>query len=43
MTKAELVAQIAKQTGTDKTSVLTIVESFMEEVKGSLEQGKMFI
>ncbi len=36
MTKAELVNQIAAQTGYDKTTVLNVVESFMENVKGSL-------
>ncbi|WP_280646946.1 MULTISPECIES: HU family DNA-binding protein [unclassified Dysgonomonas] len=40
MTKADLVAQIAQNTGIDRVSVLKIVESFMEEVKLSLEKGK---
>lgn len=40
MTKADLAAQIAGQTGIDKITVLKIVESFMEEVKSSLEQGR---
>jgi DNA-binding protein HU-beta len=40
MTKAELVSEIAKSTGVDKTSVLTTVEKFMEVVKGSLAGGE---
>lgn len=36
MTKAELVALIAEQTGVDKNAVSAVVESFMETVKGSL-------
>ena len=36
MTKADIVADIAQETGLDKTSVLTVVEAFMESVKGSL-------
>ena len=40
MTKAEIVAQIAKQTGLDKETVLTVVEKFMENVKTSLVDGE---
>jgi len=40
MTKADLVAKIAQNTGIDRTSVLRVVESFMDEVKLSLENGK---
>ncbi len=36
MTKAELVNQIAAQTGYDRVTVLNVVESFMENVKGSI-------
>ncbi len=36
MTKAEVVNEIAKNTGIDKTIVLATVESFMEVVKDSL-------
>ena len=36
MTKADIVADIAKKTGLDKTSVLTVVEAFMDSVKESL-------
>ena len=40
MTKADLVSEIAKSTGVDKLDVLKTVESFMEEVKKSLEDGE---
>ena len=36
MTKADIVSEIAKKTGVEKTQIQTIVEAFMEEVKGSL-------
>ena len=36
MTKADIVSEIAKSTGIDKTTVLTTVEAFMEAVKESL-------
>ena len=36
MTKADIVNEIAKNTGVDKASVLATVESFMEVVKDSL-------
>ena len=36
MTKQDIVNQIAKQTGIDKTTTLAVVESFMEAVKDSL-------
>jgi DNA-binding protein HU-beta len=39
MTKAEIVNEIAKETGIDKVSILKTVESFMENVKGSLSKG----
>ena len=38
MTKAEIVNEIACKTGIDKATVLTTVESFMEEVKKSLAE-----
>jgi DNA-binding protein HU-beta len=40
MTKAELVSIIAKRTGVERQVVLTTVEAFMEEVKGTLGQGE---
>lgn len=40
MTKAEIVAQIAKKTGLDKDAVLTVVEQFMSNVKDSLVDGE---
>jgi DNA-binding protein HU-beta len=38
MTKADIVSEIAKKTGVEKTQIQTIVEAFMEEVKISLEK-----
>jgi len=40
MTKADIVAEIAKATGIEKSTVMPIVESFMESVKGSLVKGE---
>lgn len=40
MTKADIVNEIAKNTGIDKVTVLKTVESFMEEVKGSLAKSE---
>jgi len=39
MTKAEIVSNISEKTGIEKADVLATVEAFMEEVKGSLENG----
>lgn len=36
MTKADLVNEIAKNTGIDKSNVLAVIESFMKVVKDSL-------
>lgn len=40
MTKADIVNEIAKNTGIDKATVLTTVEAFMESVKGSLAKNE---
>lgn len=40
MTKAELVQKISDNTGIDRETVLNIVESFMLEVKDSLQKGE---
>ena len=40
MTKADIVNEIAKNTGIDKTSVFATVESFMEVVKESLSDNE---
>ncbi|MGB1971857.1 MAG: HU family DNA-binding protein [Flavobacteriaceae bacterium] len=40
MTKAEIVSNISDQLGIDKGDVQATVEKFMEEVKGSLEEGE---
>ena len=39
MTKAEIVTEIARTTGIDKSNVLEIVEKFMVVVKDSLAHG----
>ena len=38
MTKADIVNEISKKTGTDKQTVLNTIEAFMETVKESLTQ-----
>ena len=38
MTKADIVNEITKNTGIDKTTVLATVEAFMEAVKDSLSK-----
>lgn len=40
MTKAELVAEIAEETGVERVMVLASVEAFMEKVKDSLSKGE---
>jgi len=40
MTKADIVGKIAKSTGVDKSTTLSIVEAFMEEVISSMVEGK---
>lgn len=40
MTKAEIVNEIAKNTGMEKSAVLAVVEGFMEVVKGSLANNE---
>lgn len=39
MTKADIVSQIAKSTGVEKTQVATIVDAFMDSLKGSMTAG----
>ena len=39
MTKAEIVNEVAKATGIEKITVQTVVEAFMESVKGSLAKN----
>ncbi len=39
MTKAEIVTKISEKTGLEKAEVLVTVETFMKEVKDSLENG----
>ena len=40
MTKADIVTEIAKTTGIEKTEVLAVEEAFMESVKKSLTNGQ---
>jgi len=40
MTKAEIVLKIAEKTGLEKAEVLATVETFMNEVKTSLENNE---
>lgn len=40
MTKADVVNEIAKNTGIDKATILKTVESFMEVVKDSLNKNE---
>lgn len=40
MTKADIVNEIAKNTGVDKASVLATVEAFMETIKDSLSKNE---
>ncbi len=40
MTKADIVSEVARQTGVEKAAVLATVESFMKNVKDSLASGK---
>ena len=39
MTKADIVANISEKLGIEKTDVQAIIETFMTEVKDSLESG----
>lgn len=39
MTKADIVADIAKSTGMEKAQVQLVVESFMENIKSSMTDG----
>ena len=40
MTKAELVSEIALQTGYDRTTILNVVEAVMGTVKKSVSEGE---
>lgn len=40
MTKADVVNEVAKNTGIDKATILKTVESFMEIVKDSLSKNE---
>ena len=40
MTKADIVSEIAKSTGVDKAAVASVIEGFMESVKGTMASGE---
>ena len=40
MTKADLVNQVALETGYDKTTILNVIEAAMADVKKSVAAGK---
>ena len=42
MTKADIVNEIARNTGIDKATVLTTLEAFMDSVKESLSTMKTY-
>lgn len=39
MTKAEIVNEVAKTTGIERIAVQSVIEAFMDTVKGSLVKG----
>jgi DNA-binding protein HU-beta len=39
MTKADIVAEIAEETGLERAETLRVIESFMNSVKSSLSNG----
>lgn len=40
MTKADIVSEIAKSTGIDKTTVANVIEGVMNSVKGTIASGE---
>lgn len=40
MTKADMVSEIAKSTGIDKTTVASVIEGFMDSVKNTMSSGE---
>ena len=40
MTKSDIVNEISRSTGLEKSAVLTVVEQFMETVKDSMAHGE---
>ncbi|MCQ2134850.1 MAG: integration host factor subunit beta [Bacteroidales bacterium] len=40
MTKADIVNEVAKSTGIEKTAVQTVIEASMESIKESLAKGE---
>jgi nucleoid DNA-binding protein len=39
MTKADLVERVAEKTGLTRTDVMVVVETFLEQIKKTLEEG----
>ena len=40
MTKAELISQVARETGYDKNTILAILESSLEAIKKNVAEGE---
>lgn len=40
MTKAELISQVARETGYDKNTILAILESSLETIKKNVAEGE---
>lgn len=40
MTKADLVERVAEKTGLTRTDVMVVVETFLEQIKKTLEEGQ---
>ena len=40
MTKAEVIAKITESTGIERAEVQSVVETFFEVIKGSMEKGE---
>lgn len=40
MTKADIVSEISKSTGLEKSAVLTVVEELMKVIKDNMAQGE---
>ncbi len=40
MTKADIISKISQQTGVEKATTQSVVEAFMESVKGSMANGE---
>ena len=43
MTKAEIVNEVAKSTGIEKIAVQSVIEAFMDTVKGSIRKEPVYL